>query len=483
MFRVRGALGDAVDFLPEDEQLRGFVSSGQKHDPHAKAPRRARRKPTPMARQELNRVQQVVSLKAKRARLGQTLAKLRESQHGQEHDKEHSHVHWLPSNNLRQEPEYDAVETYRRDSDTAYEQGNFWEELCEGYVGEFHRRIVEGEKTGPRGRLFAQVGPSSNRQDCEGDRRLRQIEKYLYSSGYKLTLDQQTFARKYVDACLPLIYGKEWSSHSVRVMRERGIDKMMSDVMVICPRRFGKTFVVALFLAALCAVVPGITIAVFSTGRRASSNLTQNIEQFMRRFPGVEERIIKRNDEQIFLAAEGELGSQKAGSDAARKLQRAESTTRLYSFPAATDSKFTQLALINNGEAGVCVLVGERKREPKERERELKIQWSTPIIIQWDFTTPGTTLERTHGGAHVCIATDHTLVCLCTEIAHDEPAATPEHDRHKPVPEPRMQRRVVVPWERRVVGHDWIGSGESNEHANIASRCQDTRDLCLEVCT
>lgn len=339
-------------------------------------------------RQDMNRIKQVVQLSQKRARLGQTVQRLRESQneHGHEHghNHEHNHVHWIPSNNIRQEPSIDAVENYRREKDTAYEQGNFWEEVAGEYVGEFHRKIIENEDSGPRDRLLAQVGPKENRQVCEGDRRLRLIEQYLYSSGYKLTLDQQTFARKYVDACLPLIYGKEWSSNSVRVMRERGIDKMMSDVMVICPRRFGKTFVVALFLAALCSAVPGITVAVFSTGRRASSNLTQNIEQFMRRFPGVEERIIKRNDEQIFIAAEGALRDQRAGSEAARKLQRDETTTRLFSFPAATDSK-----LMGFGTDRVYLSLGAKERENPRSTFHRCLHHSKPLSDSpWPPGTP-----------------------------------------------------------------------------------------------
>lgn len=43
--------------------------------------------------------------------------------------------------------------------------------------------------------------------------------------------------------------------------------------MIVTPRRFGKTFSVAQYVAAFTAAVHGKEVAIFSTGRRASKKM------------------------------------------------------------------------------------------------------------------------------------------------------------------------------------------------------------------
>lgn len=67
------------------------------------------------------------------------------------------------------------------------------------------------------------------------------------------------------------------------------------------PRRFGKTTSVAMFCAALLYCVPDMWISCFSTGQRASSSLLDLVAKFVCTREDGEGRILKKNQEQLFL--------------------------------------------------------------------------------------------------------------------------------------------------------------------------------------
>lgn len=74
-----------------------------------------------------------------------------------------------------------------------------------------------------------------------------------------------------VNSILPRLYLDEWNEAKIRVMRQRGIKKIFTETLVNMARRNGKSFIVSGAAAALFLVVPGITIAVFSVGKRQAS--------------------------------------------------------------------------------------------------------------------------------------------------------------------------------------------------------------------
>lgn len=75
--------------------------------------------------------------------------------------------------------------------------------------------------------------------------------------------------------------------------------------MAITPRRFGKTTAVAMFVAAFAMACSGSVTAIFSTGRRASNLLLQQIKSMLIAAPGGEERIVASNVETITLDSGG----------------------------------------------------------------------------------------------------------------------------------------------------------------------------------
>ncbi len=76
-----------------------------------------------------------------------------------------------------------------------------------------------------------------------------------------------------IDSVLPKIYGSEWEEVRVRVLKQRGLDRLYQETLCNLARRNGKTFVTAGGVASLFLSVPSLVVAVFSVGRRQSQML------------------------------------------------------------------------------------------------------------------------------------------------------------------------------------------------------------------
>jgi hypothetical protein len=79
--------------------------------------------------------------------------------------------------------------------------------------------------------------------EIPGDTYVRNIRKTLDSFGYERTTSQRRFHDAYLQACLPAIYGaRDFARHQSRILAEHGLSKMQYEVLVVSPRRWGKTF-------------------------------------------------------------------------------------------------------------------------------------------------------------------------------------------------------------------------------------------------
>ena len=98
----------------------------------------------------------------------------------------------------------------------------------------------------------------------------------------------------------------------------------------------GKTWSVALFVLSLLINVPGIRVCVFSTGKRASGGLMQIIVDFLARIKGGTDRIMRRNQEELFIGPPcGEEGKGKGRFKTANE----GNTSKLFSFPSSVSGK------------------------------------------------------------------------------------------------------------------------------------------------
>jgi hypothetical protein len=147
------------------------------------------------------------------------------------------------------------------------------------------------------------ITDASARDGVPGDAYMREVERILDSfEGYKRSDAQKDFHKAFLTAVLPHIYGQtDFERYGERVKRERGITEMQQEVLVCCPRRFGKTTAVSMFVAAMLYVVPDTWISCFSTGQRASTTLLDQAARFFGTLPGAKDRILKKNQEQFFI--------------------------------------------------------------------------------------------------------------------------------------------------------------------------------------
>lgn len=138
----------------------------------------------------------------------------------------------------------------------------------------------------------------------EGKRRLKlfytnikNIEKHYLT----LSVQQREIIGDFVKCCLIKLVGvKAYEADSEYFMLQVNQKTQQCLSIVITPRRFGKTTSVAIFIAALLMTIPYVIIAIFSTGRRASSLLLKKISIIIKAV-GAEKRIISCNQETLRL--------------------------------------------------------------------------------------------------------------------------------------------------------------------------------------
>lgn len=116
---------------------------------------------------------------------------------------------------------------------------------------------------------------------ANGDILLQKVEDIFFNGfGVVWSEVQIRIFHALIDSCLPRIYGAEWEHVKTRVLKERGLDRIQQETLVNMARRNGKTWVVSGAAAALLLVVPDISIAVFSVGKRqAAMFMTAAVEK------------------------------------------------------------------------------------------------------------------------------------------------------------------------------------------------------------
>lgn len=200
----------------------------------------------------------------------------------------------------------------------------------EATAAEAHLRRV-------RPRVEIACAPPESHDTDQGDANLAGIMRTLEAFGMR-SEDQKHFHNMFIEASLPHIYGGRtaWPQVAERVMERMKIGKIQSEVFVLTPRRWGKTTSVAMFVAAVMLNVPGITVAVYSVAKRASGGVMSKVCEYINMIEGAKERVIVRNQEQLFIA---DRAPQPGVSRAT--LVDDKRTSKFWSFPASADREFT----------------------------------------------------------------------------------------------------------------------------------------------
>lgn len=145
------------------------------------------------------------------------------------------------------------------------------------------------------------------------------------------SISQRDFHKHFTVACLPHIVGEEeWERHRSVFLKKMEEDEFKSEVMVTTPRRFGKTTAVAMFVAGLMCCCERMWCSIFSTGKRASKSLMQQIKEVIDCFPCMANRTISSNVEELVMQPLGTSG--------------AKGTSRCFSYPSSVKVSLRRLA-------------------------------------------------------------------------------------------------------------------------------------------
>jgi hypothetical protein len=113
--------------------------------------------------------------------------------------------------------------------------------------------------------------------------------------------------------------------------------------MAITPRRYGKSVSMAMFTLALLLCVPGIRICIFSTGKRASGGLMEIIMKLLNETGNSKQRIVKRNQEQLYVCAHDKVSPDGVLLEPKVTLHDDPNTSKLYSYPASVSGNTTYI--------------------------------------------------------------------------------------------------------------------------------------------
>jgi hypothetical protein len=134
-----------------------------------------------------------------------------------------------------------------------------------------------------------------------GDRIVAAIHAQLDGFGLTRHDHQREFHEMFIKATLPKIYEKTWAQNYDAILRKFSMTRNLSECLIVCPRRFGKTYSVAMFCAAYLMHVPNCEIALFSTGQRTAGKLMALILSFCDMIDGFRDRVQRKTQELLEL--------------------------------------------------------------------------------------------------------------------------------------------------------------------------------------
>ena len=149
------------------------------------------------------------------------------------------------------------------------------------------------------------IGKKSRGSGRSGRDRLSELQEKLDGFGLDRSEDQRLFHNEMLKSLIPLIFKDDFDENYHMLQKEFNTRDFQTECMFITPRRWGKTYSVAMMAAASAVSIEGTSEpfeqAIFSTGRRASKKLLDLIYRFLCKLPGIKESIIVHNVETIWI--------------------------------------------------------------------------------------------------------------------------------------------------------------------------------------
>ena len=116
----------------------------------------------------------------------------------------------------------------------------------------------------------------------------------------KLRVDQRTMLAYTMGALLPLIYRNKLEANRERLLEKLQLEEINQEMIIIASRRAGKTWFVAIVLAALMICLPEVEIACFALAKRTSQKMMRLVVDMLMLHPNCP-KILKHNSEELML--------------------------------------------------------------------------------------------------------------------------------------------------------------------------------------
>lgn len=105
----------------------------------------------------------------------------------------------------------------------------------------------------------AELGAPLPSDEYEGDGHLRTLRKLLAridARGYERSAQQLSFHNAFQIATSRILYKQDWALRKPDIVKKNGWGESFSEVLISTPRRFGKTFSIAMFAACFALSMP-----------------------------------------------------------------------------------------------------------------------------------------------------------------------------------------------------------------------------------
>ena len=115
--------------------------------------------------------------------------------------------------------------------------------------------------------------------------RCRDALESIDRQGYMRSFHQRLFHDNFIRACARIFWMTEppgaFARDHQKILELNGWDHLSQEILVSTPRRFGKTFAVSMFAAAMLYSTPSLELSIYSTCKRISQKLMRNVVKFL----------------------------------------------------------------------------------------------------------------------------------------------------------------------------------------------------------
>jgi hypothetical protein len=161
-------------------------------------------------------------------------------------------------------------------------------------------------------RIYTEQHRQKDSAILEGDaacNRLKNALQQVDEEGtYRRDPHQVKVHNSIIVACLPQLYGDDLLPNLHRLSNEYKVQQITPQIMVPLPRRWGKTYLVCIYVACYLYTQPGAECVIYSTSKRASGMVLDLVYNIVCVLLGknVKQRIVKKNEETFrFIGYDG----------------------------------------------------------------------------------------------------------------------------------------------------------------------------------